>query len=400
MGAGQSSHSIASGLSGPQGMKQGNVAIGAVEPTSTPPKMPDHVKMERRRTAMSTMTPVSGEQVVEVFESAGKASPTAARQLNFNAPAGGSRTVADLRPKAGIVLAPDETIAEAAQLMASAKMDAGLVLAGANGDGATLEGIITDTDVVNKVLALGLEPTEVLVRDVMTTAPLCVRDNAPAIEALRTMLSLRCRHLPVVDAGGAVIGLLEIGKLLFDAMKVADQMSGAQRTLADVIQADEKNHASGKGCLSTNRLLQAATLMSERRQAVLVVDAEGKVSGILTPKDVLHRAVAANLPATTPVGPLMTPAPDLLPGDATVLQALHQLSTGGYRRAPVVDAMGGPLGVLDVLALMEAALQRDETPAEVVIPPPRPRTAPKLLFLLLVLGTAAGITVTMRKLKA
>lgn len=96
----------------------------------------------------------------------------------------------------------------------------------------------------------------------------------------------------------------------------------------------------------------------------------------------------------------MTPAPDLLPGDATVLQALHQLSTGGYRRAPVVDAMGGPLGVLDVLALMEAALQRDEKPAEVVIPPPRPRTAPKLLFLLLVLGTAAGITVSMRKLKA
>lgn len=57
------------------------------------------------------------------------------------------------------------------------------------------------------------------------------------------------------------------------------------------------------------------------------------------------------LDGQTPIGELMTPKPDTMPGSATVLQALHQLQYGGYRNVPVVGESGEALGVLDVLTL-------------------------------------------------
>ena len=45
--------------------------------------------------------------------------------------------------------------------------------------------------------AMGLEPEEVLVRDVMTLQPLFVKEDAPTDEALAIMLDCRCRHLPL-----------------------------------------------------------------------------------------------------------------------------------------------------------------------------------------------------------
>ena len=55
---------------------------------------------------------------------------------------------------------------------------------------------------------------------------------------------------------------------------------------------------------------------------------------------------------------VMTASPDVMPGSATVLQALHQMQLGGYRNVPVVSDAGEPLGVLGVLALLQGALLR------------------------------------------
>jgi len=91
-----------------------------------------------------------------------------------------SRTVGELRPKHGVVVTPEMNVAEAAKLLAAQRQDACLVLssAGAEVDEASLEGILTDVDIVRKVLALGLEPQTVLVRDVMTRNPICVRSSS------------------------------------------------------------------------------------------------------------------------------------------------------------------------------------------------------------------------------
>jgi len=286
------------------------------------------------------------------------------------------RPVGELRPKPGVIITSGISVAEAARLMAGAKQDAALVLSSLED---TLEGILTDTDVVRKVLAVGLDPEATHVCDVMTRTPFCVEETTPTADALAAMIEFRCRHLPVVSSADRhVVGLLDIAKLLFDAMAAADQLPASQRTLADVLRDDMAS--ARHGAVPTQRLMQAATLMSERRSALVVTDGHDVV-GILTPKDVLFKAVATGLPVeTTPVGQVMTHAPDLLPGNVTVLQALHQLSTAGYRTVPVVGADGGPLGVLDILSLVRFALTTVEDEpvpqAEAAKAPEAPKSAP------------------------
>ena len=291
------------------------------------------------------------------------------------------RTVGDLRPKSGVIVTPDMTVAECAKTLATARQDACLVLSSAEkGEDGHLEGIVTDVDVVRKVLSEGLEPEEVLVRQVMTANPLCVKSETTTADALSTMLSKRCRHLPVIDAQGHVGGLLDISKLLFDVMAAAQAdgfCSGSSRTLAELFDDPsvmKMGGAAGSGTAPTQRVMQAAVLMCERRSALLVAGGEAKaVAGILTPKDVLFRAVAAGLPtATVKVADVMTKAPDVLESSATVMQALHQLSTGGYRSVPVVDDEEKPCGVLDVLALVFAALNTQHSPSSA---PTTPRSS-------------------------
>jgi len=114
------------------------------------------------------------------------------------------------------------------------------------------------------------------------------------------------------------------------------------------------------GCVApTASVQQAASVMVARRGAVLVRGEGAACAGILTPKDLLFRVIAAGLdPRDTKVGAVMTPDPHTLPVSASVLDALSQLEGSGYRNVPVVRQSGEPVGVLDILALIRGALHQ------------------------------------------
>ncbi len=67
-----------------------------------------------------------------------------------------------------------------------------------------LTGILTDKDVMGRVVALGLVPENTLVSAVMTRSPSCVSPNDVALDALAKMVEGRFRHLPVVK--GSQVG--------------------------------------------------------------------------------------------------------------------------------------------------------------------------------------------------
>lgn len=80
--------------------------------------------------------------------------------------------------------------------------------------------------------------------------------------------------------------------------------------------------------------------------SALVVEA-GKLVGIFTERDLAARVVAEGRdPARTPIGEVMTDAPEVLPATATVAQALRFLAQGHYRHAPLVDERGTPMAML------------------------------------------------------
>src|SRR2546425_7768653 len=92
---------------------------------------------------------------------------------------------------------------------------------------------------------------------------------------------------------------------------------------------------------------EAIARMLERRQAcVLVVDGDGRLTGILTERDVLMRVAGAGRePRRTVLRDVMTPNPEALTAGHRVAYAVHCMSVAGFRTVPLVDAERRPIGV-------------------------------------------------------
>ena len=104
-------------------------------------------------------------------------------------------------------------------------------------------------------------------------------------------------------------------------------------------------------CLqATATVGEAIERMLARRQAgVLVVDADGRLIGIFTERDVLMRVAGAGRDARqTRLGEVMTADPEALAVGDRVAYAVHSMSVAGYRTVPLVDADRRPIGVVTV----------------------------------------------------
>lgn len=104
-------------------------------------------------------------------------------------------------------------------------------------------------------------------------------------------------------------------------------------------------------CLPESATVQEAIerMLARRQAGVLVVDAQGRLTGIFTERDVLTRVAGAGRdPQSTALAQVMTRDPEALrPGDR-VAYAVHSMSVAGYRTVPLVDAQHRPLGVVTV----------------------------------------------------
>lgn len=99
---------------------------------------------------------------------------------------------------------------------------------------------------------------------------------------------------------------------------------------------------------------QAIELMQrERIGCVLVVDAE-RLVGIFTERDILTRVVARQVDIDhLRIDELMTPEPECLDADNELVYALNQMSVGGYRHIPLIDAQGRPTGVVSMRDIVD-----------------------------------------------
>ncbi|OAJ43776.1 hypothetical protein BDEG_27096 [Batrachochytrium dendrobatidis JEL423] len=79
-------------------------------------------------------------------------------------------------------------------------------------------------------------------------------------------------------------------------------------------------------------------MAAKRQDAVLVVDNDGELTGILTDKDLAYRVIASRLnPKTTPIVAVMTKNPVSVGPDTTASDALNKMVAGHFRHLPVVD---------------------------------------------------------------
>ena len=79
--------------------------------------------------------------------------------------------------------------------------------------GGRMTGIFTERDVLRRLVGGEVNPSDVRVRDVMTTRVICCTPATTIEEARTLMKKRRIRHLPVTDSEGDVVGLISIGDL-------------------------------------------------------------------------------------------------------------------------------------------------------------------------------------------
>ena len=129
-----------------------------------------------------------------------------------------------------VCVASSQTVAEAAKAMKAAGVGAVIV-----GSMAKPEGILTERDVLMRVVAEDRVPAATKVADVMTKQLVTVDSSASLDKVFERLAQGRFRHLPITD-GGKVVGIVS----LTDLAKVLQEVYREDRYLqyfADVIAA-------------------------------------------------------------------------------------------------------------------------------------------------------------------
>ena len=101
-----------------------------------------------------------------------------------------------------VSLGPDASVHEAACVMTRANCGSVLIVDAAG----TMLGILTERDLMTRVVARALEPASTRVREVMTPKPICIAPELPVSEAVVIMLEKGFRHLPVLR-GDRILGV-------------------------------------------------------------------------------------------------------------------------------------------------------------------------------------------------
>jgi CBS domain-containing protein len=112
-----------------------------------------------------------------------------------------------------VFVALDESCALAAQLMREQHVGS-LVVVREEGARRVPAGIVTDRDLVVGVMALGLDADKTLVETVMRPGLAVLREDEGVGRAIALMRDKGVRRLPVVDAAGALVGVLAADDLI------------------------------------------------------------------------------------------------------------------------------------------------------------------------------------------
>lgn len=121
------------------------------------------------------------------------------------------------------------SVLEAVGIMASYRVGAVLVV-----EHDAIKGIFTERDVMLRVVQQERDPRTTRVADVMTSDVKTLTDAATPDEAIDLMLDGHLRHVPIVDKGGRILGLLSIRALLEDKVHdLSREVSSLEQYLAN-----------------------------------------------------------------------------------------------------------------------------------------------------------------------
>ena len=105
-----------------------------------------------------------------------------------------------------VSLGPQANVWDAACVMTRANCGSVLIV----DTPGTLLGIVTERDLMTRVLAKALNPQTTTVTDIMTRNPHCVGPDILVSDAVLIMIERGFRHLPIVGPASKILGVFSV----------------------------------------------------------------------------------------------------------------------------------------------------------------------------------------------
>lgn len=164
-------------------------------------------------------------------------------------------TVKEIMTPRVVTVSPDQSIEAAARLMTRHSISSLVV---SNGD--DILGIVTERDITSRIVAVGQNPKEVKVTDIMSPEIVSCEPNTTLAEACETMQRNRIRKLAVFDDHGlkGIVSLTDIAQRHPELMDKLEKMrekrnGGGVEDIINLIQCDEGMHLEFKASFRVDR---------------------------------------------------------------------------------------------------------------------------------------------------
>ncbi|HKA91127.1 MAG TPA: DUF190 domain-containing protein [Haliangiales bacterium] len=236
---------------------------------------------------------------------------------------------------------------------------------------------VDDTEIAFYSAAFRGGVPDVPVASVMTPSPEAIAPDTPIADALERMLRREYTALPVVDAGGRLIGVLDESTLLDKGL--ADISLSQGKVVGAELVREVLDRVRGGGARAADAMTPAATtaptarlgdaahrMHAEAGKRLFVVDPDGRLVGVLSRLDVLASVAAAKPRAAaaarelpqehTRVAEIMDRNVPTVTGETPLPDVLERLVAA--RRVVVIDgdAPRRPVGIItdtDLLARVD-----------------------------------------------
>ncbi|MEM2904549.1 MAG: CBS domain-containing protein [Candidatus Bathyarchaeia archaeon] len=243
--------------------------------------------------------------------------------------------VSDLMSKNVVTTRPEASMEEAAVLMGQRHIGSLIVIT----EGEPT-GIVTERDLLSKVIAVGLKPQEVQVREVMSSPLLTVSPTLTVKEAAQEMIAKKGR-LAVFD-DGQLVGVITASDLVRAVPAVQETLNPVDVFMTKRLETTSPSMA----------VQAAAAEMGKKRVGSLIVLRDAKPWGIFTERDLLTKVIAARLDPGIKVEKVSS-TPLITIKSGTSVHRAAAFMTGHHIRRLPVEKDGQLIGIITARDLVE-----------------------------------------------
>ena len=249
------------------------------------------------------------------------------------------RTVREIMSDDIMTISPSDNMLEASKIMGEKHIGSLIVLQ----DEEPI-GIITERDLLSRVLSQDLKPDEVSVGAIMS-APLISISPKSTIKEAAQMMNKKKGRLAVFE-NTKLIGIITASDLIKSLPLVSETRTKVDEFMSKkVYTSDWNSHVS-----------TVAKIMGEKRIGSMIITKNGEPVGIFTERDLLTAFLAKHRPLEVHVGEVCSSPIIAIPSMTSINDTAHIMASRHIKRLPVV-AEEKMIGIITARDLVEAYAQ-------------------------------------------